>query len=357
VTTAINDKLVAGNTVDNIYDYLDQWETTAETNIGLTSRLFSNRLSVEADYYIRNTENAAVTIILPLVRENVRRNRGEIRNSGFELGLDWSDNITNDLSYRLGGNMATLQNEVKSLGGPQYLNAGQTEFRQRSIIGEPVEAFFGYEVTGVFQNEEQITNSGLTGQFIQDNNLVPGDFIYKDQNADGVIDDLDRVVLGSYLPDLTYGFNIGITYKNLDLTANFQGQSGHSILNRKRGEIIFTDDTNIDADLANNLWRGEGTSNKYPSAAGLRKSYNQAMSSYFVEDGSFFRIQNVRLSYNLKNNKLFGIDMPDTRITLTAERPLTIFDYNGFNPEVANGIDRQTYPIPAVYTIGINLKL
>jgi TonB-dependent starch-binding outer membrane protein SusC len=357
VTTAINDKLVAGNTVDNIYDYLDQWETTAETNVGLTSRLFGNRLSVEADYYIRNTKNAAVTIILPLVRENVRRNKGEIRNSGFELTLNWSDNITNDLSYRIGGNMATLKNEVKSLGGPQYLDAGQAEFRQRSIIGEPVEAFFGYDVTGVFQDETQIANSGLTAQFIGDNNLVPGDFIYKDQNSDGVIDDLDRVVLGSYLPDLTYGFNIGITYKNLDLTANFQGQSGHSILNRKRGEIIFTDDTNIDADLANNLWRGEGTSNKYPSAAGLRKSYNQAMSSYFVEDGSYFRIQNVRLSYNLKKNKLFGIDMPDARITLTAERPLTIFDYNGFNPEVANGIDRQTYPIPAVYTIGINLKL
>ena len=209
----------------------------------------------------------------------------------------------------------------------------------------------------MFQTESEISSSGLKDEFIDANNLQPGDFIYKDQNSDGVIDDLDRVVLGSYLPKLTYGFNLGVNYKDFSFSANFQGQAGHKILNRKRGEIIFTTDTNIDADLANNLWRGEGTSDKYPSAAGLRKGYNQAMSDYFVESGSYFRIQNVQLSYRLTDNELFGVAMPDARITFTAERPLTIFEYNGFNPEVANGIDRQTYPIPAIYTIGINLKL
>ena len=80
------------------------------------------------------------------------------------------------------------------------------------------------------------------------------------------------------------------------------------------------------------------------------------MSNYFVEDGSFFRIQNVQLAYNIRNSELFGTKMPDTRITLTADRPLTVFDYNGFNPEVADGIDSQTYPIPAVYTVGLNVK-
>lgn len=357
ISTAIDDQLVPGSEVDFTFDYLDQWETTEETNVGLTSTFFNDRLNVEADYYIRDTENAVVTIILPLIRENVRRNRGEIRNSGFEMALNWSDKIGNDFSYRVGGNFATLNNEVLSLGGPQYLDAGSAEFRQRSIIGQSIEAFFGYEVEGVFQNEEEIANSGYTEQFIDDNNLEPGDYIYKDQNDDGVIDDQDRVVLGSYLPDVTYGFNIGVTYKNIDLSANFQGQAGHSILNRKRGEIIFTTDTNIDAELATNLWSGEGTSDVYPSAAGLRKGYNQAMSDYFVEDGSYFRIQNVRLSYSLVDNQLFGFRVPDARISFTAERPLTLFDYNGFNPEVANGIDRQTYPIPAVYTIGLNLTL
>ena len=163
-------------------------------------------------------------------------------------------------------------------------------------------------------------------------------------------------MIGSYLPDVTYGFNINLGYKNIDFSANFQGQYGHDILNRKRGEIIFTNDTNIDAELAENLWTPENGSNRYPSAAGLRKGWNQEMSDYFVEDGSYFRIQNVQISYTLSDNSLLGTALPETRITFTAERPLTLFDYNGFNPEVASGVDRQTYPIPAIYTIGVNLK-
>src|SRR5690606_15756489 len=183
-------------------------------------------------------------------------------------------------------------------------------------------------------------------------NLVPGDLIFKDQNGDGLINDLDRVVLGSFLPKLTYGANLGFSWKNMDFSTLIQGQSGHKILNRKRGEIIFTNDTNIDADLATNLWRGEGTSDKYPSAAGLRKGWNQNFSTYFVEDGTYFRIQNVQLAYTFRD--IFGGNIPATRLTFTAERPLTVFTYNGFSPEVANGIDRQTYPIPAVYTLGLN---
>jgi hypothetical protein len=186
--------------------------------------------------------------------------------------------------------------------------------------------------------------------------LEPGDYFFTDQNNDGLINDQDRVILGSFLPSLTYGFTIGATYRNFDFTAFFQGQAGHEILNRRRGEVIFTNDTNLDAELVNNLWRGEGTSNRYPSAAGLRKGWNQNFSDYFIESGSYFRIQNVRLSYNLSDTELFGLNMPETRITLTAERPLTIFDYNGFTPEVPDGVDRQTYPIPAIYTVGLNLR-
>jgi TonB-linked SusC/RagA family outer membrane protein len=356
--TAIGGVRVPGTRVDAYYDLLTKWETTAETNIGLSGRFLNDRLSLETDYYIRDTQDAALSILLPLIRDQVRRNRGDIRNSGLEVALNWNDKLSDDISYSVGGNFATLKNRVRSLGGQPYLDAGQAEFQQRSIVGQPLEAFYGYEVQGVYQNADEIANSGLTDEFKAQvpGGLAPGDFKYKDQNGDGIIDDQDRVVLGSYLPKITYGFNFGITYKNFELTANFQGQAGQKILNRKRGQIIFTNDTNIDADLFNHLWRGEGTSNIYPSAAGLRKSWNEKMSNYFVEDGSYFRVQNVRLSYNIRNGKLFGVTVPQTTVTLTAERPLTVFSYNGFNPEVANGIDTQTYPIPGVYTLGLNVR-
>ncbi len=353
-STALGDIRYIGRRLNPTYDLIDRWETTVEKNFGLNAKLMESRLSIDADYFIRDTKNLAVSIIPPVFRSTERRSVGEIRNQGLELNITWADDINDDFSYFIGGNFATLKNAVQSLGGPPSLDAGSAEFRQRSIVGEPYQAFYGYEATGIFQNEEMIQNSGYTAEFITDRNLVPGDLIFKDQNGDGIINDQDRVVLGSFLPKLTYGANLGFSWKDLEFSTLIQGQSGHKILNRKRGEIIFTNDTNIDADLATNLWRGEGTSDKYPSAAGLRKGWNQNFSTYFVEDGTYFRIQNVQLAYTIRD--IFGGKVPATRLTFTAERPLTVFSYNGFNPEVANGIDRQTYPIPAVYTLGLNVK-
>ena len=353
VQLTLNGTLYSGSQSSNTFDYLT-WESTSESNFGLTASMLNERLSIDADYFIRDTKDAVIRLTAPLTGEQYLRNKGEIRNSGFELALNWNDNLTNDITYHVGGNIATLKNEVRDLYGQQYIDGGTAEFRQRSIVGSPLLAFFGYEVAGVYQNVEEIAADPAA---VAQGNLVPGDFKYKDQNNDGVIDGDDRVVLGSYLPKFSWGGNLGVSYRNFDLSANLLGQSGNKILNRKRGQVIFTADANVDADLAINRWHGEGTSNKYPSSAGIRKAWNQRMSDYFVEDGSFFRIQNVQLAYTVKGQVLFGKQMPEARITLTADRPLTVFKYNGFNPEVANGFDTQTYPIPAVYTIGLNVKL
>jgi TonB-linked SusC/RagA family outer membrane protein len=351
ITTAIDGKLVSGIKSSSTFSWL-KWEITEEWNVGLTSRFANNLLSLDADYFIRDTKNAAINVNIPAIGGTVMKNVGVIRNSGFELTLNWADRLSNGIEYTIGANISTLKNEVRDLYGQPYIDGGSAEFRQRSIVGEPLLAFFGYEVLGVYQNEGQIQADPIAIA----NNLEPGDFIYKNQNGDNAIDDDDRVVLGSYFPSFTYGFNLGLTWKNIEFSANMMGQTGNKILNRKRGEIIWTPDLNMDADLAKNRWHGEGTSDKYPSSAGLRKGWNQKMSNYFVEDGSFFRVQNIQLAYNLKGKQLFGTKIPETRISLTADRPLTLFKYNGFNPEVADGIDRQTYPVPAVYTVGLNVK-
>ncbi|MFW5754545.1 MAG: TonB-dependent receptor, partial [Marinilabiliaceae bacterium] len=351
VNTALDDTKVSGHVTTSTFSYL-QWERTEETNIGFSSQHFDTRLRAELDYYMRDTKNAAIHVSIPAVGESVLRNAGELRNSGFEVALNWEDNIGDDFGYQIGTNFSTLKNEVLDLYGQPYIDGGSGEFRQRSIVGEPLMAFYGHEVEGVYQNESQIEDDPVAVE----NELEPGDFIYKDQNDDGVIDDDDRVVLGSYFPKINYGANLGVNYKNFDASVNISGQIGNKILNRKRGEMIWTNDGNLDADLAKNRWHGEGTSDKYPSSAGLRKGWNQKMSDYFVEDGSFFRIQNVQLGYNVPGQNLFGMQMPDARVYVTAEKPLTLFDYNGFNPEVPDGIDRQTYPVPAVYTVGLNLN-
>jgi len=351
ITTAIDGVLVSGTTTSSTFSSL-KWEVTEEWNFGITAKLLDNRLSADADYFIRDTKDAAINVNIPAIGGSVLKNVGTIRNSGFELTMNWSDRLSNGIGYTIGANISTLHNEVRDLYGQPYIDGGSAEFRQRSIVGEPLLAFFGREVIGVYQNEAEIQADPVA----LENGLVPGDFIYKDQNDDGMIDDDDRVVLGSYFPDFMYGANLGLTWKNFELSASLMGQTGNKILNRKRGEIIWTPDANMDADLAKNRWHGERTSNKYPSSAGLRKGWNQKMSDYFVEDGNFFRIQNVQLAYTIKQKQAWGFQMPEMRISLTADRPFTSFNYNGFNPEVANGIDTQTYPIPAVYTIGLNVK-
>jgi len=350
VLTALGDTQYSGVVTNSDFTAL-KWEITEEINVGISARFFSNNLSLEADYYVRDTKDAVIPVNRPLIPGSTRQNVGEIRNSGFELALDWNKRVSEDFGYYIGANFSTLDNEVLDLNQAPYLDAGTAEFRQRSIVGQPIFAFFGNEVAGVYQNDAEIQADPIALA----NNLVPGDFKYKDSNGDGNINDDDRVVLGSFLPSYSYGFNLGFDYKGFDFSTTALGQGGNKILNRKRGEVIFTTGTNIDRDFAINRWHGEGTTNSYPSSAGIRKGWNQKLSDYFVEDGDFFRLQNITLGYTVnKNGDLKGI--PVTRIYFTAEKPLTVFNYNGFNPEVADGVDNETYPIPAVYTIGVNLK-
>ncbi|GJM31576.1 MAG: SusC/RagA family TonB-linked outer membrane protein [Saprospiraceae bacterium] len=350
-TTSLGDTQYSGTTTSNTFSAL-RWEVVEETNVGLSAEFLRGRLSLEADYYTRDTKNAAINVNIPAIGGTVLKNVGVIRNSGIELALNWSNSTASGLSYSIGGNIATLNNEVIDLFGQPHIDGGSAEFRQRSIVGESLLAFYGRQVAGVYQNQAEIDADPVAIA----NGLEPGDLKYVDQNGDGMVDDDDRVVLGSYLPSLMFGANLGISYKGFDLSANFYGQSGNKILNRRRGEVIFTNDTNMDADLAINRWHGEGTTNSYPSSKGIRKGWNQKLSDYWVEDGAFWRIQNVQLAYNLKGETIFGVGAPDIRISFTADRPLSVFDYNGFTAEVPDGVDRQTYPIPAVYTVGLNVR-
>ena len=359
LTTAIDDTQTNGIISSSNFTDLER-EILEETNFGISARLFNSKLTLEADYFIRDTKKLVVPVDQAIVSNTLLVNAGEMRNQGLEIAANWSQTINDNWSFSVGGNFGTLDNKVTKINTDQgYYDTGSAEFRQRLMVGEPVNAFYGWEIDGVYQNEAQVAADPTAQYELSENSnqLVPGDFIYKDQNNDGKIDADDRVVLGSYLPDFTYGANMQVSYKNFDFSVAIAGQSGNEILNRKRGEVLFTNDTNIDADFAINRWHGEGTSNDYPSSEGRRKGWNQKMSSFFVENGSYFRVQNIQLAYTIPSKLIDGKNLPETKITFTADRPFTSFSYNGFNPEVANGVDRQTYPIPAVYTVGVNIKI
>ena len=354
VSTVFNDTFYNGFQFSTVADDID-WEFTEETNIGLSAYMFDNKLSLEADYFVKNTDNLVIPV-LPLVGTEISlQNVGAVRNRGIELAATWRGNISENWGYSISGNFSTIDNEITDLEGQPYINTGTAEARQRLVVGQPINVFYGYQIDGVYQNDAEIAADPVAQSAINEGiNVEPGYFRYRDINNDGVLDADDRAYLGSPVPTHYYGGSLGINYKNFELNVSFYGQGGNKILNTNRMEVIRTQGRNIDAELAINRWRGEGTTNEFPSSEGYRNLWNQRLSKFFLQDGDFFRIQNIQLAYTLKEDKL-----PEMRFTLTADRPfLWTKSYNGFNPEVGfDGRDTQTYPIPSVYSLGVSVKL
>ncbi|TVZ14080.1 SusC/RagA family TonB-linked outer membrane protein [Maribacter sp. MAR_2009_72] len=355
VDAAFGDVRYPGLVTSSDFEAL-KWEVTAETNVGLTARLFDNKLTIDSDYFVRETRDAVIPVSRLLVPGETRQNVGVIRNSGFEIVANWNQKVSDNFSFSVGGNFSTLDNEVLDLAGQENLTSGG-DTAQRTVVGGTINPFFGLQVEGVYQTDEEISSDPAAQAAIANGlTVAPGDLKFVDQNGDTVIDAQDRVDLGSYLPTYSFGFNLGMNYKAWDFNLNVIGQGGNVIANQKRFAIRQTPDTNIDRDFAVNRWNGPGSTNSYPSARGIRNPWsNQFLNSFFVEKGDFVRLQNVTLGYTLpKLNSKFN---PDIRFYITAERPLTFFNYNGFTPEVSDGRDTQTYPIPGVYTFGVNIKI
>ncbi|MEG1379397.1 MAG: TonB-dependent receptor, partial [Bacteroidales bacterium] len=276
-----------------------------------------------------------------------------IRNQGVELSLNWNDKIGKDFTYSLGFNMSTLKNEVLALkDGVNYILGGDKKHQTIIRPGDAINSFYGYKVLGVYQNEDQIKNDPIA----MANSLQPGDLIFEDVNGDNVINGDDRQVLGSSLPKVMYGANIAMSYKKFDFSMSMNGVAGNMIANKKRFLRSTESFMNYDIDMITNRWHGEGTSNRYPSAAGMDKTWNMGnMSSFMLESGNYFRIQNMQLGYTFDHigpkNKKGAL----LRLYVSADRPFTHFTYNGFTPEIAGGIDNQTYPMASNYTFGVRL--
>lgn len=330
------------------------WEVVNETNVGLSLATLRNRLSADIDWYYRMTENAVISPMIPMTTNTIAGNYGEVLNSGVDLSLNWNDKINKDFSYNIGFNLGWLHNEVKSLKGElNYIKDGGKVVQ---MVGEKMNSYYGYKVVGIYQTAEECANDPIAVA----NNLQPGDFKYQDVNGDDKIDGQDKQVLGSYIPDITYGFNLGFQYKNFDFALSTYGQAGGELWNRKRALRYAQSDYNFDKAQFENRWTGAGSTNEHPSAAALIRNWNVSDSnnaSYFVEKSNYFRIQNITLGYSFKNIKMGNYTMPGIRLTLTADRPFTTFKCNSFTPELSDaaGWDTEVYPLTATYTFGVQI--
>ena len=330
------------------------WEVVNETNVGTNFAFFGNRLTGDIDWYYRLTQNAVVSPMLPMQEQSIAGNCGEILNMGVDINLNWEQRIGKDFTYFVGGNVSWLRNRVMSLReGVNIIKGGKTV----QMVGQKMNSYYGFKVIGVYQTDEECATDPIAVA----NGLVPGDFKYEDVNKDNVIDDSDKQILGSYIPDWTYGINMGFRYKGLDLNIVFTGKAGGQIWNRKRALRYASNTYNFDLDQYTRRWHGEGTSNTDPSAAGLMKSWNIGDSqnaSYFVESADYFRIQNITLGYTFTNVGAGSYKMPSIRLSLSAEKPFTTYTAHALTPEISDpeGWDTEVYPLTSTWSFAVQLK-
>jgi len=349
------DELVDGVGAQTVVQNYLKWEVVDEFDFGLDFTTMNGKISGEMDYYRRVTHN--VVFRAPIATgggvADLLANNGDVLNSGVELNLNWDKKITDTWSYHIGFNATTLHNEVLSLEGREYIPSGYVRgnYTKRTEVGHPIGAFYGYEIDGVYASEIEALRDPVS-QAIKDK----GFFKYKDQNNDKIINEKDKVYLGSATPWLISGIDFGTNYKQFDFSLSLQGQIGNKILNAKRMNRDIFADGNYDVDFYDNRWTTTNKSDKYPSAEAYNYSYTQQSNDFFVEDGSYIRIQNVQIGYTANKIKY----IKNLRVYASAQRPYTLFSYNGFTPEIGgspieSGIDNSVYPMQAIYTIGIKL--
>lgn len=358
ITTGNTASGVFGNTTipgyqNTTYFSWLQWEVVDEINAGFNMGLLNNRLNIDADYFHRMTNHAVISPKLAFSNQTLAGNYGKILNEGFDFSANWTDRIGADFNYHIGTNLSFLWNKVKSLGDKTIIKGGKTV----NIVGKEMNSYYGYKVVGVYQTEEEVKNDPIAVA----NGLEPGDFKYEDVNHDGVIDGDDKQTLGSYIPNITYGVNLGFEWKNIDFDLTTYGQAGAQMYNRKRALRYSQSNFNFDEKQYTNRWTGAGSTNTDPSAKALIKSWNvsdQRLNSYFVESADYFRIQNVTLGYSFKNVRMGSYTLPKIRLSITADRPLTLFSANSFSPELSDpeGWDTEVYPITATYTFGVQIQ-
>jgi len=329
-----------------------KWESTAQTNFGIDFGILSNKLSFSVDYFKKETSDILLTMQLPRVSvgtiESTYVNAADVTNEGFEFALNFQNN-DNEFKYGFNANMATLKNQVERLH-PNVRLLQDTFSNTRTVVGQPINSFYGYQFDGIYQNTDEI-NSHL---YTAPGTTQPGDIRFKDLNGDGEINGDDRTFIGSPIPKITYGLAFNASYRRFDISFLFQGIEDVDRYNDLK-QILDYDGRPFNSTTAVlNSWNGEGTSNTIPRVT-QNDNGGSRISSIFVEDASYLRLKNIELGYTFDTKAMAGIS--NLRIYVSGQNLLTWTDYSGLDPESTSYKDQGTYPQAASVMFGARIKL
>ena len=354
-----------------------QWETIRTLNIGVDAGFFENKLTLSVDWYDRTTQDMLYQVPLSAVAglgEDVQFNIGEVKNTGLEFALEYRSSV-GDVSYNIGANGAFNRNELVSLSPDvidQQIFSGSTNeayaFAQasRSAPGEPLGQFWGFVTDGIYQQDDP------DGPSLDGSTPLAGDLVYRNITDDDIINDDDKTFIGNPWPDFNYGITMGAQWKGFDLQLFFTGVQGVDILNTTRSfeHLFFNDYHSTEAIYRTSFFDGNGVTDLPRST---ERNWSQ-ISDFNVQDGSFLRLKNLQVGYNLPQAWLDKIHASSLRIFFMTDNLFTITSYDGIDPESAlsgrvtatsptgevqsRGIDNSTfrYPNSRLFSVGVNVE-
>lgn len=338
-----------------------KWEETRQDNIGFEATFFQN-FKLAVDFYKKNTTGILQEFEIPGFIGATNRPVGNIssmENRGVDVEAGFKKSF-NKLQFSLNGNVSYLENEITDIGrGLLFIDGPRVQSGAypvaRSAVGQQVNAFYGFQTQGIFQNQAEVdAYRNSSNQLIQPL-ARPGDFKWKDNNGDGAITADDRTFLGNPIPKFSFGFTLNLEYENFDFMTFFQGVAGNKIYQATRRLDVANANYQTNA---LGRWTGEGTSNTFPRLTVEDTNLNfSTPSDFHLQDGDYLRMKLVQIGYSIPNRIVNKAGIQKTRIYLTGENLFTFTKYMGFDPEIAGGIDRGFYPQPKSFMLGVNLSL
>lgn len=348
-----------------------KWADSRQTNFGMDIAVLKNRLSVTADYYIKNTEHMLMLASTPSTSGAVNGhyvNGGTSRDKGIELGINYTDRIGRDFQYSANASLTTITDKLISLPeGNKNMSTSNINVRSTLTpvaiqVGAPLYSYYVIKSAGLFQSQGEIdTYKNKDGGLIQPN-AKPGDRRFVDVNGDGKIDNNDRVISGSAYPKYTYSFGFNASYKGFDINVFAQGVQGNKIFNALKYTAMnpsIGTNYNMLKDVLN-AWTPTNTHTDIPrvSASDANGNYGNT-SDWYIENGSYLRIKNITLGYTLPKQLAAKAGLNSIRVYVTTNNPVTITKYKGFDPEVGMdnyGIDLARYPQARSFLLGLNVN-
>lgn len=339
-----------------------KWEQTSQLDIGIDANLFHD-FTLTLDVYNKKTSGMLRQVQIPGyvgATGEPYGNVASLTDKGIEVDLGYQKQI-GTVNVNVNGNVSYVQNTVTNIGQQKYITGATFQASayelSRTAVGEPIGEFYGFKTLGIFQDQAQIdAYKGKSGALIQPN-AKPGDFIWADLNGDGQITSEDRTYLGNPTPPWTFGITASASWKSFDIRAFGQGVAGNKIFQGLRRLDILTANYTT---AALGRWTGPGTSNTFPRLDDADPNHNFTYpSSFYLSDGSYFRIKTIQLGYTLPSRLAHLIGLQSTRFYVSGNNLITFTRYTGYDPEIGGssyGIDRGIYPQARSYMFGWDIS-